>query len=74
MEETAVYVNCAPNRAVHPRGEKKVSIMVGGGCSARFTLGVSVAMDGSKLPFLSYSRVFMEAMSKNDCSRYYLMV
>ena len=49
MDETAVYLNCAPNRTVHLRSEKTVSIMVGGGCCARFTQALSMAMDGSKL-------------------------
>ena len=30
MDETAVYLNCAPNRTAHPKGEKTISIMVGG--------------------------------------------
>ena len=50
MDETAVHLNCSPNRTVHPKGEKTVSIMIGGTSSTRFTLAFSVAMDGSKLP------------------------
>ena len=50
MDETAIYLNCSPVRTVHPRGEKTVSIMIGGTSSMRFTLAVTVAMDGSKLP------------------------
>ena len=30
MDETAVYLNCTSNRTIHPKGEKIVSIMVGG--------------------------------------------
>ena len=33
MDETAVYLNCALNRTVHPKGEKTISIMVGGSSS-----------------------------------------
>ena len=50
MDEAAVYLNCAPNRTGHPRGERTVSTMDGGGCSAIFTLAVCLVMDGSKLP------------------------
>ena len=50
MEETAVYLNCSPKRTVHPKGERTVSIRVGGSSSTTFTLAVSVAMDGTKLP------------------------
>ena len=49
MDETAVYLHCAPNRTVHPRGEKTVFIMVGGGCPTRFALAVNEAIDVSKL-------------------------
>ena len=51
MDETEVFLNCAPNRTVYPKGENKVSIMVGGSSSMRFTLAVIIAMDGRKLPF-----------------------
>ncbi len=50
MDETAVYLNCALNRTVHPKGEKTISIMVGGSSSMRFSLDVTIAMDGRKLP------------------------
>ena len=50
MDETAVYLNCSPNRTVHMKGEKTVSVMIGGASSMRFTLAVTVAMDGTKLP------------------------
>ena len=46
--ETVVYLNCSPNRTVHPKGEKTISIMVGGSSSTRFTLAVTITMDGSK--------------------------
>ena len=50
MDETAIYLNCAPKRTVHLKGEKTVSVMIGGSSSMRFTLAVTVAMDGTKLP------------------------
>ena len=50
MDEKDVYLNCSPNRAVHPTGEKTLSIMVGGTSSARFTLAVAITMDGTKFP------------------------
>ena len=50
MDETAVYLNCTPNRTVHPTGEKTVAIMIGRSNPTRITVAVSVAMDGSKLP------------------------
>ena len=52
MDETAVYVNCVRNRTVHPKGEKTVSIIVGGLSSMRFTLSATITIDGSKLPLL----------------------
>ena len=42
--ETAVYLNCSPNRTVHSKGENTVSIMVGGSSSTRFALAVTIAM------------------------------
>ena len=45
------FLDCAPNRSVHVKGEKTVSVMIGSASSMRFTLAVSVAMDSSKLPF-----------------------
>ena len=50
MDETAELLNCTPNRTVHMKGEKTVSVMIGGTTSMIFTLDVSVAMDGTKLP------------------------
>ncbi len=50
MDETAVHMNCSPNRTIHEKGEKTVSIMIGGASSARFTLPVSVGIDGAYLP------------------------
>ena len=50
MDETAVYLNCCPSRTVHQKGGKRVSIMIGGTSSRRFTLGITLAMDGAKLP------------------------
>ena len=53
MDETAMYLNCAPNRTVHPKEEKTVSIMVGGPSSMRFKITVTIARDGSKLPTIA---------------------
>ena len=50
MDERTVYLNCSPNRTVHTRGQKSVSIMVGGTSSTRFTLTATIAMYGTKLP------------------------
>ena len=50
MDETAVYLNCSPNRTVHMKGEKAVAMNIGSASSMRFTLAVTVAMDGTKLP------------------------
>ena len=44
-----MYLDCASNRAVHPKGEKAVSIMVERSTSMNFTLAVTIEMDGSKL-------------------------
>ena len=49
IDETAVYLNFSPNRSVHPKREKTVSIMVGGSLSTRFTLAVTIATDGRQL-------------------------
>ncbi len=45
MDETAVYMNCSPNRMIHRKGTKTVSVMTGGAKSTRFTLAVAVVMD-----------------------------
>ena len=50
MDETAVYLNCTPKKTVHPQGERTVAVLIGGSSSMRFTLAVTVAMDGTKLP------------------------
>ncbi len=50
MDETAVYLNCSPKRTVHRKREHTIPIRIGGGASPRFTLAVTVAMDGTKLP------------------------
>ena len=50
MDGTTVYPNCSPNRTVHMKGEKAVSVIMSGASSMRFTLAVTVAMDGMKLP------------------------
>ena len=50
MDETAVYLNCSPSRTVHQEVGKTVSIMIGGTSSRSFTLAVTVAMVGTKLP------------------------
>ena len=51
MDETTVYLNSSPKRTVHPKGERIVSIRVGGLSYTRLALEVSVAMDGTKLHF-----------------------
>ena len=48
MDQTSVYMNCAPT--VHRKGEKTVSIRVGGVNLQHFSLAVAVALDGTKLP------------------------
>ena len=50
MDETAIYLNSALKRTVHLKGEKIVPVMIDGSSSMRFTLAVTVAMDGTKLP------------------------
>ena len=53
MDETAVFLNCAPNRMVNVKGEKTVSVMIESSSSLRFTLAISVAVDSSKLPLFA---------------------
>ncbi len=60
MDETAVYMNCSPNHTIHKNGEKAVSIMIGSASFARFTLAVSVAMDGPSCPCLLFSKGNLE--------------
>ena len=43
IEETAMYLNCASNRAIHPEGKTSVSIVIEGSSSMRFTLAVTIA-------------------------------
>ena len=50
MDETNIEFNCKPTQTVHRRGEKTISIRIGGSTSLRATLCVSIAMDGTKLP------------------------
>ena len=50
MDETAIYLDCYPNRTVHIKGEKTVSVIIGGVSSIRFTLAITITMDGTKLP------------------------
>ena len=50
MDETAVHLNCTPTRTVHPKGEKTISINIDNSNTARITVAVSVAIDGSKFP------------------------
>ena len=71
MDETAVFLNCAPNCTVHVKGEKTVSVMIGSASSMRFTLAVSAAMDGRKLPLFFYIQrqakwINREATSTNN--------
>ena len=49
MDETAVYLNYSLNRTIHMEGEKTVSIMVDRSSSTRFTIAITIAIDGSKL-------------------------
>ena len=49
MDQTNVYFNCAPQTTVHRKGERTISVKIGGS-SSRLTLCVAVAMDGTKLP------------------------
>ena len=49
MDETAIYLNCSPKHTVHAKGEKTVPIMPDGLSGMRFTLAISLAMDGTKL-------------------------
>ena len=53
MNETAVYLNFSTTRTLHPTGEKTVAVNIEGATSSRFTLGVSIAMDGTKLPLFA---------------------
>ncbi len=50
IDETVAYMNCSPNPTIHKKGEKTVSVMIGGASGMRFTLAVSAAMDETKLP------------------------
>ena len=50
IAETPVYLNCSSSRILHQNGEKTASIMIGGRSSCRFTLAVTEAMYGTKLP------------------------
>ncbi len=50
MDETAFFFDCKPKRAVYMKGDKTVSIRVGGGTGKRPTLCLPVAFDGTKLP------------------------
>ena len=50
MDQTTIYLNYSPNRTFHEKGKRTISIRVGGSSSMRFTLCMSVAMDGKKLP------------------------
>ena len=50
MDQTPLYMNCAPTRTVHRRGERNVSIRTGGSSSNSITVAVTVAIDGTKLP------------------------
>ena len=51
MDGTAVCLNCSPSHSVHQKGEKTVSIMIGGTSSRRIPLAITVAMDGKKVSF-----------------------
>ena len=49
MDQTNVYFNCAPQNTVHRKGERTISVQLGGS-SSRLTLCVAAAKDWSKLP------------------------
>ncbi len=48
-DETAIFLNCSTKTTINLRGERIIAILVGGTSSMRFTLAVSVAMDGTEL-------------------------
>lgn len=50
MDETVAYLNCSTTRTLPPTGDKPVAVNIGGATSSRFTLAVSFAMHGTKLP------------------------
>ena len=49
MNQTAVYMNSAPNRTLHHIEERTVSIHSNGSSSIAISVPVTVAMDGPKL-------------------------
>ena len=65
VNETEVYLKCAPNRIVHPKGEETVSIMSGGSSSMLVTRAVTIAMDGRKLPFFVILNALQVEVSKD---------
>ena len=71
MDEAAVYLNCAPNRTVHLKGEKTVSATIKRSSSMRFTLSLPIAMDGSKLPLFVIFKCPQVEVWKDLCLLYY---
>lgn len=49
MDETAVYMNCHPNRTEYLKGKRTVAICVGGTFASRWTMAVPIAMDDTIL-------------------------
>ena len=45
MDETAVYLNCSPDRKVHVKGEKTMSVIIGEASSMHSTWAVTVSID-----------------------------
>ncbi len=72
-DQTPVYMNCAPHRTVHRKGEKTVSIRVGGLNSQRFSLAVAVAMDGTKLPLFIVFKAMAGEVLRGACQELHLM-
>ena len=50
MDETAIHLNCSTNHTVKRKADRTVSIRLGGSFSSQFTLAVTIAINGLKLP------------------------
>ena len=69
MDGTAVYMNCEFKRTVHTKGDNTVSVMFRVSSLKRLTLGVTMAMDGRKLPsFVIFRRTPGGRIGKSPCS------
>ena len=53
MNQTAVYLNCSLNCTVVTKGKCTISIRIGRSSSIQFTVCVSIATDGTKLPWFA---------------------